>query len=172
MVRFVAGLAAALFLVGCAGPPPTPSSASTPRPTPVASPIPTPVATAVVTCVAFSGPLPSVLAGDPCPSAVAAFRKLASASGLPIARMVIEPDFFACGQPWPNVASPPVCYGAFLAPGTAMHGWVAFIGSDGVDAIGLVRSVPKGSVATSPPPWQANSLALAVPPAGWVIPSP
>ena len=58
----------------------------------------------------------------------------------PIARIRIDPSFFECGQLWPGVGSPPLCFEPAIIPGLAMHGWVSIVGTDKVAAISLYRS--------------------------------
>lgn len=178
------------LLVGCATPVPSPRpttaiapslvpispspsaapspSASSPAPS-VSLPTSTPAETVI--CVPEKGPLPSALAGDPCPSAIAAVRAVVEPLGQSIARIYIEPGRFDCGVLWPGVGSPPLCFGPLILPGRTMHGWVSFSGTDKVAAVALARDVPVGGAIPSPvPPWTASLVAFIVPPAGWSIP--
>jgi hypothetical protein len=123
-----------------------------------------------VICVPETGPLPSGLAGDQCPSAIAAVRTVVEPLGEPIVRIYLQPGLF-CGGFWPGVGSPPVCYGVAVLPGSTMHGWVSFSGTDKVAALTLFRDVPVSGVIPSPiPPWTASVVAFIVPPAGWSMP--
>ncbi len=114
-------------------------------------------------------PMKAVYIGiDPCPLAIAAVRAVVAPLGLPVARLVLQPDPF-CGGPWP-VGSPPVCFGVMVILGTTMHGWVSFTGSDKVAAVSLRL---QGAMDPSPPPkptWVATIEAFEVPPAGWMMP--
>lgn len=163
-----------LAISACASPVPTgtptpPSSAAVvatptlpaPSPTPSASSVPSPSGQ-TVTCLPEIAPLPSGLQGDPCPSAIAAVRVVVASLGLPIARMHIEPGPFLCGDLWPGVGSPIICAGTPVIPGTSMHGWVTFVGTDKV-AAAEVHRVPSH-------PWTPALRAFVVPPAGWVMP--
>jgi hypothetical protein len=119
-----------------------------------------------VTCVSEVVTLPSGgRMADECPSAIVAFGAVAAPLGS-IARIHIDPRPFACGNLWPGIASTPVCFGALILSGSAMHGWATFVGTDKVAAIELSRSW----VGTSFGPWRGNLLAFVVPPAGWVMP--
>ncbi len=173
----LASVAALVVAVAaCAGPVPSPS-ASTPTSTPAApapgtpAPVtPAPTATpAAETDVCLTAPMKAVYIGsDPCPPAIAAVRAVVAPLGLPVARMVLQPDPF-CGGPWP-VGSPPVCFGVMVILGTTMHGWVIFTGSDKVAAVSLRL---QGAMDPSPPPspmWIATMEAFEVPPAGWMMP--
>jgi hypothetical protein len=163
-----------LAISACASPVPTgtPTPPSTeavvatptlpaPSSTPSASSIPSPSG-ATVTCLPETAPLPTGLQGDPCPSAIVAVRTVVARLGPPIARMHIEPGPFSCDDLWPGVGSPIVCFGAIVLPGTSMHGWVTFVGTDKVAAIELHR-VPSH-------PWTPALRDFVVPPAGWVMP--
>lgn len=164
---------AAAILAACA---PTPSPSVTPSPlvrptTSAPSPAPSTSPPAeTVTCRAETGPLPSGLAGDPCPSAVAAVRAVVEPLGTPIVRIYIEPGPFFCGDLWPGVGSPPVCFGPLVLPGTRMHGWVIFVGTDQVAAVALSRPLPGRTNASPVPSWTATLQAFVVPPTGWVMP--
>ena len=164
-------------LAGCASPPPP--LTSTPAASPTASspsttspsPSPTPLPSTSITCLRETAPLPSALAGDPCPAALAAVRALVAPLGLPIARIYLAPDPFFCGDLWPEVGSSTVCAGPIILPGRTMHGWVAFTGTAKIAAVALDRPYPPaGSPTASAPQWQATLAAFVVPPAGWVMP--
>jgi hypothetical protein len=179
-------LAAALLcalLAACAPAPspsfsPPPTAAPSPAPAPsvsASSPgpsvsLPTSTPTETVICVPETGPLPSAL-GDPCPSAIAAVRTVVEPLGEPIARIYLQPGPF-CGGLWPGVGSPPICFGVLVLPGSTMHGWVRFSGTDKVAAVTLHRDVfPVSEAIPSPvPPWTASLAAFTVPPAGWSMP--
>lgn len=181
MKTFAIALLCAL-LVACA---PAPSPSISPSPTAAASPsapspsapspapsvsLPTSTPTETVICVPEPGPLPSAL-GDPCPSAIAAVRTVVEPLGEPIVRIYLQPGLF-CGGLWPGVGSPPICFGVLVVPGSAMHGWVSFSGTDKVAAVTLRRDVfPVSEAIPSPvPPWTASLAAFIVPPAGWSMP--
>ena len=173
-------LVASLVVGACA--PPAPSTPELPTATPpsssvVGSPMPaTPPPTATppadtVLCVPPTLPPSSPFGGDPCPAAIAAVRAVVEPTGFTIGRIVLEPDRFSCGAYWPGVESPIVCYGPFILPGTAMHGWVSFVGSNEVAAVEVRRPYPAPDQSPSPSAqWTASIVALAVPPAGWVMP--
>lgn len=137
--------------------PTLPGTSSTPTVSSVASP-----SGESITCLAEPGPLPSGLQGDPCPSAIAAVRVVVASLAMPIARMHVEPGPFHCGDLWPGAGSPIVCFGAMVLPGTWMHGWVTFVGTDKVAAVELHR-MPSHR-------WTPALRAFVVPPAGWVKP--
>jgi hypothetical protein len=181
MNRLAAGFVVAMLLTACVSPTPSPSLAA-PTAHPVDSPLGTPLpvtpqptstppaATPLAeTDVCVAAPLKSVYIGlDPCPPAIAAVHEAVVPLGLAITRLVVQPGFF-CGL-WPSVSSPAVCFGPIYAPGTAMHGWVSFTGSDKVAAVSVRL---QGALEPSPPPsplWVATIEALQVPPAGWVMP--
>ena len=163
----------------CASPAPSPS-APTSTPTPaisapgtLAPPTSSPTATEPAeTDVCVPEPLKTVYIGDdPCPSAIAAVRAAVASLGLPIARIVLQPRPFDCGPYlWPGVGSPMVCFGPMIIAGSAMHGWVSFMGSTKVAAVWLVRQPPSGSSPAPSPMWVATIAAFQVPPAGWVMP--
>jgi hypothetical protein len=177
-LRTLAAVAALVVAVAaCADPVPSPS-ASTPTSTPAASapgtpaPVtPSPTATPPAeTDVCMAKPMKTLYIGiDPCPLAIAAVRAVVAPLGLPVARMVLQPQPFDCGDLWP-VGSPAVCPGPFVITGTTMHGWVTFVGSDKVAAVSLRL---QGAMDPSPPPspmWIATMEAFEVPPAGWMMP--
>jgi hypothetical protein len=89
-------------------------------------------------------------------------RKVVAYVGHPIARLYIGPGPFQCGDIWPGVGSPIVCFGPIVLPGRQMSGWVSFVGTDKVAAVELHR--------TPGDPWIARVRAFEVPPAGWVMP--
>ena len=182
-------LAALLLLAtlsACAAPVPTTAPATTPAParpvTPspspplAASPAPSPAPTASpspgasVVCVPERATVAPALAGDFCPPAVAATR--AAVAGLGgVARIYLEPGPFMCGDPWPGVGSPMVCFGALIVPGMAMHGWVSFGGTNAVAAVSLRRVMNESTgAAVQPPAWTATDAAFQFPPAGWEMP--
>jgi hypothetical protein len=107
---------------------------------------------------------------DECPTAIIAFEAVAARLGT-IARVRIEPGDFDCaGHLWPGVGSPPICFGPLILPGSAMHGWASFVGTDKVAAIALRRSPtgPNSDVAFGP--WHGSLRAFIVPPTGWSMP--
>jgi hypothetical protein len=172
----------ALAVAACASPQPTPVPSVTPpvtppspspsaSPSPSVSPSPSPVAETDV-CTPPSGQLPPAYAGDPCPAVLAAIRTAVAAYGFPIRRIVVAPDPFVCGDLWPGVGTPPVCFEPLILPGRDMHGWVSFVGTEAVAAVTAGRaSMPED--ATPPPsplPWTVRVAAFEVPPAGWVMP--
>ncbi len=116
-------------------------------------------------------PMKTVYIGiDPCPPAIAAVRAVVARLGLPVARVVLQPQPFACGDLWPEVGSPTVCFDVLVISGTTMHGWVSFTGSAKVAAVSLGL---QGATDPSPPPrptWVATIEAFQVPPAGSVMP--
>jgi len=156
----------------------TPARPGGPEPTSGPSPVapsqaaPSPAAPSpVVRCTAEPGPLPPVLAGDPCPDAELAVVAAVAPVG-PIARMVIEPGPFYCNVVWPGVATPVVCSMFSIAPGQYMHAWVAFDGSDEIAAVMLGLNLPDNLFApgATRPPWSATLVVVEVPPAAWVMP--
>jgi hypothetical protein len=92
--------------------------------------------------------------------------------GEPIARIYLRPGPFDCGVLWPGVGSPPVCFGVAVLPGSTMHGWVSFSGTDKVAAVALRRDVVpiSGAIPSPVPPWTASLVAFVVPPTGWSMP--
>ena len=107
---------------------------------------------------------------DECPTAIIAFEAVAARLGT-IARVRIEPGYFDCGGDiWPGAGSPPACFGVLRLPGSAMHGWANFEGSDEVAAITLTRTLIGQLPTTSFGPWQGHVEAFVVPPVGWVMP--
>jgi hypothetical protein len=182
-MRFVVTLVlGTAMLVACTptpSPSPTPQSSIAPAPSASASSRTTPspsapspsLAAESAICVPFTGELPAGLEGDPCPSALAAVRAIVEPLGFPMARIYIEPGPFACGNDvWPGVTSPPICYGPIIFPGTTMHGWTAFQGTDKVAAVALSRQLPGGASPSIVPPWRAVLKDFAKPPTGWVMP--
>ena len=173
----VAVITVVLALVGCASPAPSPVPTASPAPTA------TPLAETVL-CVPEVGPLPSALRGDPCPAAILAVRAIVAPLGLPVARIVIEPGPFNCGDYWPggSKGQGTVCAGLPISPGTTMHSWVSFAGSAQVAAVELSRPnpnvftvYPSGTPRGTPSPapretWKAGIEAFEMPPTGWVMP--
>lgn len=148
-----------------------PGGWSMPVPEAIQSPAPSPAASPSITCVPELVTLPSGPSmPDECPTAIIAFEAVAARLGT-LARIRIEPGTFDCADLWPGVGSPPICFGAFILAGSAMHGWASFVGTDKVAAIALRRS-PIGPIpqATSFGPWVGPLSAFVVPPAGWVMP--
>jgi hypothetical protein len=142
-------------------------SASLPSPSPSVS-LPPTVPPESVSCTPDRG-LPA--AGDPCPAAVAAVRKVVKELGGTISRIYLVPAPFPCGGLWPGVGSPVICFGPIVLPGRTMHGWVRFLGTDRVAAVSLARDLPIGEPIPSPlPPWRASIEAFVVPPTGWQMP--
>jgi hypothetical protein len=142
------------------------------------NPVPTPfelTPTALppsILCSHDEGPLPSMLAGDPCPGAVEAVESAVSAINLPPERIVVESGPFFCDDIWPGVGSPAVCFGFDVRPGQFMHGWVRFRDSDRIAAVMLGLDVPDdvSNPHATRPPWSATLVAVQVPPGGWVMP--
>ncbi len=106
---------------------------------------------------------------DECRTAIIVFEAVAARLG-GIAEARIEPGYFDCGDLWPGVGSPPACIGERIPPGTAMHGWASFEGTDNVAAITLARSLTGQLPSASFGPWQGRVEAFVVPPVGWVMP--
>jgi hypothetical protein len=112
---------------------------------------------------------------DECPSAIAAVEVVVARLG-PVAQIRIDPGPFGCGELWPGVGSPIVCFGAAaIFPGLTMHGWVSFLGVSKVAAISLERSSLERSpvgARVGPPfgSWQARIVTFIVPPGGWMMP--
>ena len=134
---------------------------------PRAPPTPTQPAETVL-CVPETLDSSSPFSGDPCPGALTAVQIAVQSTGLTIARIVLQPYGFSCGELWPGVGSPLICYGPMVISGTAMHGWVSFAGSPRIAAIYLHRPNPEPG-SSSPPDttWTATIEALAIPPSGW-----
>lgn len=128
---------------------------------------PTAVASAEVSCLPWRWPLPSVLAGDPCPSAADAVEAAVAPLGKPITRIRLEPGPFWCDAIW----SPPMCAVFEVISGTELHGWVSLAGTDQVAAVAVTRSAPGPTADSTPGPWRAVVVVYAVPPDGWVMPS-
>lgn len=84
--------------------------------------------------------------------------------------MRIEPRDFRCGDLRPGAGSPAACIGQLILPGSAMHGWASFAGTDKVAAIALRRSLIGQLPSTSSGPWQGSIEAFVIPPVGWVMP--
>ena len=106
---------------------------------------------------------------DECPTAIIAFEAVAARLGT-IARVRIEAGDFDCGDLWPGVGSPPICFGPFILPGSAMHGWASFVRTDKVAAITLRRSPTGPNSVAAFGPWHGSLETFVVPPAGWVMP--
>ena len=144
---------------------------------PLASPEPTlgpsaPATSPTVRCLAEPGPLPSMLASDPCPDAVFAIGLVVAPVRLPTASIVIQPGPFYCDVIWPGAGTPRPCQGVAVLPGQFMHAWVSFVGSDKVAAVMLGLDLPGelGQPGATRPPWHATLVATEIPPAGWVMP--
>ena len=110
------------------------------------------------------------IAIDPCPPAIAAVHSVIAPLGLPIARIVLQPQPFDCGDLWPGVGSPVICFGHLVMPGTTMHGWVSFTESAKIAAVSLQLQPATGPSPAPSPMWVATIAAFQVPPAGWVMP--
>lgn len=175
-VVLVALLAACAAPVRSPTPPPsqTASPASLATPSHVPSPSPSAAASPFINCVSDQTDATGGVLADECPTASVAVEALVARLGS-IARVRIDPGPFECGELWPGVGSPAVCFGAAIFPGLTMHGWASFLGTGKVAAIALQRSSlqrsPVGS-RVGPPfgPWQASIAMYVVPPAGWVMP--
>ncbi len=178
-MKALIALAAVVFAVAaCASPAPS-SSPAPPTDYPVASPVgtpfpvtPQPTSTPPAetdVCVPEPGPSPYSIA-DPCPPAIDAVRIAIARLGLPIARIVLQPQPFDCGTLWPGVDTPQICFGPFVMSGTTMHGWVSFTGSAKVAAVSLHLQPATGPSPAPSPMWIAFVAAFQVPPAGWVMP--
>jgi hypothetical protein len=64
-----------------------------------------------------------------------------------------------------------MCTGLLALPGRWMHGWVSFFGTDKVAAVSLALDLPvSGAIPSAVPPWKADVVAFAIPPAGWSMP--
>ena len=178
LLALAAVAALVVAVAACASPVPSPSASASPstpaasapgKPAPVTPPPTTTPPAETDVCVAE--PMKTVYIGiDPCPPAIAAVRAVVAPLGLPVARMVLQPRPFDCGDLWPGIGSPMICAGVVVIPGTTMHGWVTFVGSDKVAAVSLRL---QGATDPSPPPspvWVAQIVAFQVPPAGWAMP--
>ena len=134
-------------------------------PTPIGTPEPQ------VDCHGESGPMPSMLADDPCPDAILAVEAAVAPVGLPVDRIVLEPGPFYCDLIWPGGQSAGPCFGPMVRPGQYMHGWVWFRGSDQVAAVMLGLDLPDDldQPGATRPPWHATLVATEVPPAGFVV---
>jgi len=159
-------LLGAALLAGCSVRP----TASVPASAFAATATPEPSLGRTVRCEQEVGPVPSGVAGDPCPEAVVAVSVAVAPVRLPIERIVIEPGPFYCDAVWPGVGSPPACYGPVVRPGQFMHAWVSFHGSDQVAAVMLGRDLPTDEASATASPWTATVVTVAVPPARWVMP--
>ncbi len=179
LMTLAAAVALIVGVAACASPAPSPS-AQMPTATPAVSapgtlaPVtPPPTATPPAeTDACVPEPMKGVYIGlDPCPPAIAAVRAVIAPLGLPIARIVLQPQPFACGRDlWPGVGSPMICLGVLVISGTAMHGWVSFTGSAKVAAVSLRLQPATGPSPAPSPMWVATLAAFRVPPAGWVMP--
>jgi hypothetical protein len=167
--------------IGCAAPLPTsaPTPSSTPPPAvlptptqtaaPSASRAPSPVASPSITCVSDHTSASGAPLADECPSAIEAVELLVARLG-PIDQLRIDPGFFDCGDLWPRVGTPPMCFMPAMPLGLEMHGWASFFGSVKVAAISLERSPLEPNSLTPLGPWKATFAALVVPPSGWMMP--
>jgi hypothetical protein len=125
---------------------------------------------ASVVCIPERATVAPSLAGDLCPPAITATRAAVAGRGT-VARIYIEPGIFMCGDLWPGVGSPAVCFGPIVVPGMSMRGWVSFEGTTSVAAVSLRRAMNASTgVAVQPPAWTATVVAFTVPPAGWAMP--
>jgi len=167
-------LAACAAPVRSPTPPPSqtasPASLATPSPAPSISLSPSAAESPSISCISDQTDADGRPLADECPSAIVAVEALVARLG-PIAQIRIDPGPFECGDLWPGVGSPAMCFGAAIFPGLAMHGWASFLGTGKVAAIALQRSSLQRS-RVGPPfgPWQARIVTLVVPPAGWVMP--
>jgi hypothetical protein len=158
-----------LAAAGCVATP-TPGPTEVARPT-IATPMPTASPDVAISCVPdpYAGNIAVV--GDPCPGAIAAVRAATARLGAAIHGIVLRPGPFDCGVIWPGVQSAVTCFGPIIIPGRAMHGWVAFVGTDRVAAVSLWRDLPTSVPISTQPPWTATVTQFAVPPPGWQLPS-
>jgi hypothetical protein len=180
MKRFGAVLVAAALLSACANPPSSPSApapsasaehsfGATPAPIAATAPATATPPVETVRCVPEPAPSPFTVS-DPCAGAITAVRKAVAPLGLPIARIVLQPGPFDCGDLWPGVSSPAICFGPLVISGTMMHGWVTFAGSANVAAVSLHLQLPTASSPIPSPIWVATIATFRGPPAGWVMP--
>jgi hypothetical protein len=148
--------------------PSAPVGTTPPSPTPP----PTAAPTTAVVCTGELVALPSALAADPCPDAIAAVELAVAPVRLPIQRIVIQPGPFYCDVLWPGVGSPRVCAGVMVRPGQFMHAWASFAGSTKVAAVALGLDLPDDVAApgATRPPWNATLVSVETPPSGWVMP--
>ncbi|MEA2675723.1 MAG: hypothetical protein QOI92_2915 [Chloroflexota bacterium] len=125
-----------------------------------------------ISCGRDQGTLPVYLANDPCPSAILAVELAVATVRLPIVRMVIEPGPLFCDVIWEGYGTPPPCRGAATRPGQFMHAYVAFRGTDKVAVVMLGLDLPdnENDPRATRPPWNTTLVAVAIPPAGWVMP--
>ncbi len=79
---------------------------------------------------------------DPCPAMIAAVHTAVASLGLPVARIVLQPDPFDCLM-WPGAESQVLCQ-PLTIPGTTMHGWVSFTGSNKVAAVEIEHQDRRG----------------------------
>jgi hypothetical protein len=127
---------------------------------------------ASIDCRRDSGPMPAYLAGDPCPSAIAAVELAVAPVGLQITRMVIQAGPLFCDVLWYGVGSPVTCAAPMIRAGQFMHAYVRFDGSSRVAVVMLGLDLPADDndpLATRPP-WNTTLVAVEVPPAGWAMP--
>jgi hypothetical protein len=175
MKHLAAVMVVMAVVVACASPAPSPIPTASANRSPSGTPppiTPSPTATPLtetVLCVPEASATASTMV-DPCPPAIAAVHNVIAPLGLPIARMVLQPQPFDCGDLWPGVGSPAICYGPFVMPGTTMHGWVSFTGSAKVAAVSLHLQPATGPSPAPSPMWVATIAAFQIPPAGWVMP--
>ena len=127
---------------------------------------------AVIDCRRETGPFPSYLAGDPCPSAILAVEDAVTNVRLPIWRLVILAGPLFCNVIWEGYGSPAACFGPEVRPGQYMHAYVSFNDSDKVAVVMLGLDLPPNDndPAATRPPWQTTLVALDTPPSGWVMP--
>lgn len=168
-MAIVVGLAVVIALAS-GRPAPAPSS-------PTGSGVPTldvaaAATPALVDCRRETGPFPSYLAGDPCPSAILAVEDAVATIRLPILRLVILAGPLFCNVIWQGYGSPAPCFGPAVRPGQYMHAYVSFDDSDKVAVVMLGLDLPTddNDPAATRPPWQTTLVALDIPPSGWVMP--
>lgn len=168
-MAIVVGLAVVIALTsGRPAPAPTGATGSTvPTLDAVAAASP-----AVIDCRRETGPFPSYLAGDPCPSAILAVEDSVATVRLPIKRLVILAGPLFCNVIWEGYGSPAPCFGPAVRPGQYMHAYVSFIDSPKVAVVMLGLDLPAddNDPAATRPPWQTTLVALDTPPSGWVMP--
>ena len=152
------------------------AAGTTPKLTATAAPSATDVGPSAmvfsIDCRRDSGPMPAYLAGDPCPSAIAAVELAVAPVMLPIARMVIVAGPLFCDVIWEGVGSPVACFGLSFRQGQFMHAYVRFDGSSRVAVVMLGLDLPAddSDPLVTRPPWNTTLVAVEVPPAGWVMP--
>jgi hypothetical protein len=128
--------------------------------------------TTSISCHRDPGTLPAYLVDDPCPTAIPAVELAVATVRLTIVRMVIEPGPLYCDVVWEGYGTPPPCPGVATRPGQFMHAYVAFRGTDKVAVVMLGLDLPDdtNNPRATRPPWNTTLVAVAVPPAGWVMP--